>query len=187
MLPALDADTRRVLTLWSVFLCGGSLMLAPLSAHSSNDTNATQESVFRQLDMPDLTLQNNLKHVTLLRDPFAADIVATPDPTADPASMAAHAAGSSVGTEVMRGTPLSVPLPPNRGAFGMLPVPSAATADVRAVIIGEHPQALVADGTDMRIVGIGDRVDGHLVSAISSDGLRLDDGSMRRLSEEHQP
>lgn len=187
MLPALDADARRALIMWSVFLCGGSLMLAPLSAHSSNDTNANQEGVFRELDMPELTTQSVSKPLTVLRDPFAADIIATPDPSGVLPTAFEPAQTSVVGSEVTRGSSLSVPLPPNRGAIGLLPAPAGATADVRAVIVGEHPQALVAQGTDMRIVGIGDTVDGHRVAAISSDGIRLDDGSLRRLSEEHQP
>jgi hypothetical protein len=61
----------------------------------------------------------------------------------------------------------AAPLPPTR---------------VTAVATGSLPSAIVDDGGSARVVTVGDRLDGSVVSAISEDGIRLTNG--RHLSLE---
>jgi hypothetical protein len=95
------------------------------------------------------------------RDPFAGgDASASPPPVAPVAPLPA-----ALG-----------PLPPNAGA-GSAPFPLLAeAAQVRAVITGAQPFALVEEGGATRLVTLGDGVAGDTIAAIGTDGVRLAHG-----------
>ena len=79
MRPLEEAD-RRVLVMWSLALCVGSLLLAPLAARSSVDFDAQQELASRDFQLPSLASDSAPQaHVSLSRDPFSADSVVVPE------------------------------------------------------------------------------------------------------------
>jgi len=67
------------------------------------------------------------------------------------------------------------PAPPAARALPLAPLRAAAPI-VRAVVTGDHPSALIDDGTATRLVAPGDRVAGASVTAIDATGISLDDG-----------
>ena len=185
MRPLEEAD-RRVFVMWSIALCVGSLLLAPLAARSSVDLNAQQDLAAREFQLPavaaDVPPQSGL---ALNRDPFSADTIIAPD-AVEPLVTQAAPRTSIVGASVQAGEPLGIVLPPNAGALGMSPPLVNGTSAVAAIITGDRAQALVYEGAHSRIVATGDRLDGHKITSISADGVFLDDGSIRRLVEERQ-
>ena len=84
------------------------------------------------------------------------------------------------------GDPLAVALPPNNGALGVTPPLVSSTSAVTAIITGDRAEALVYEGARSRIISRGDLLEGHRVTSIVSDGVHLDDGSVRGLAEGHQ-
>lgn len=52
----------------------------------------------------------------------------------------------------------------------------AGQITVRAIVLGASPKALVDEGGDERIVGVGDAIAGGRITGMSSDGIALDDG-----------
>ncbi|HZZ66509.1 MAG TPA: hypothetical protein VFE17_13465 [Candidatus Baltobacteraceae bacterium] len=55
---------------------------------------------------------------------------------------------------------------------------------VRGVAIGERPQAIVACGERIELIGNGDRLDGARVTSITSSGVVLSGGAVLPLSED---
>ena len=99
------------------------------------------------------------------RDPFAGGGAPEPPTARTPAPAAAIPLPAALG-----------PLPPNAGA-GPLPFPLASeTSQVRAVITGAHPFALVEDAGTTRLVTVGDAIAGDTIAAITADGVRLAHG-----------
>lgn len=177
-----DEAKRRMLIMWSVSLCVGSLLLAPLAAKSSLELSAQQELGARDFQLPALTAETPARrNVPLNRDPFSADAT-RPDggaAKADPAPIS----NTIVGSSVRAGASIGIVLPPNSGALGAAPPPTAGSATVAAIITGDRGRALVYEGERSRIISVGDRLEGRKVTGISSDGIHLDDGSIRPLSE----
>jgi hypothetical protein len=108
--------------------------------------------------------------VAPLRDPFLPRV----DESADGAATPAPSRGRL--PELAR----LAPLPPNAGA-GPFPFAAATPAtQLRAVVTGPQPRALIEENGRTRLAGVGDRLAGARISAIDSDSVTLDDG--RRLT-----
>jgi hypothetical protein len=167
---SVDEAERRALLRWSVSLCAGAILLAPLAARSSIEISAEHELGARDFQLPAISSESPSRgRLSLRRDPFSAD----PAPVSN----------ASVGPHVRAGALLGIVLPPNSGAPSGVPAPMDSSATVAAIITGDRAQALVYQGERSRIVSVGDRLEGRKVTLISSDGIHLDDGSIRRLSE----
>jgi hypothetical protein len=57
---------------------------------------------------------------------------------------------------------------------------------VRAVVLGNPARALVEEGGSVRVLGIGDRVGGSTVEAITADGITLSDGTRLTIAVSHR-
>ncbi|GAC1392555.1 MAG: hypothetical protein NVSMB31_10820 [Vulcanimicrobiaceae bacterium] len=169
----LENTERRVLLMWSVFLCIASLFLGPLAARSAGEVHAQEEVEIRGFEMPTISQSSPQEHVALRRDPFAADMPAMDDASARSDQTGVPGSDAVVGMRVQGGSPMTVSLPPG----------APTNSVVSAVITGDRPQALITDGDRTRILSDGDRLDGHKVRAITTLGVYLDDGSVRRLVE----
>ncbi|MBC5816230.1 MAG: hypothetical protein GIW97_06780 [Candidatus Eremiobacteraeota bacterium] len=180
----LEEASRRIVVLWSVALCVGSLLLAPLVARSSIDLNAQQELAMHNLQLPDVKQLSEPAKIAVSRDPFTADAPPGIDMIGPLGAGAVPIGGSVVGRAVHAGDALGIVLPPNGGAAGSIPL-AAGRSTVSAIITGERAQALVYEGDRSRIISVGEILEGHRVTSIGSAGVQLDDGSMRRLSEDH--
>jgi hypothetical protein len=112
--------------------------------------------------------------VTPRRDPFAGGVTATPAPQS-----------ASTLPPIPAIPALLRPLPPNAGAGGT-PLTFSGIR-VTAVISGRHPFALVEDGGVTRMVTVGETLDETRVDAIDSDGLRLADGRLLHVEDDHAP
>ena len=175
-----DAERGRLL-LWSVALCIGALLLAPLAARSSIGGIASERQA---IDESPLRIASSRKSavpmaVSLTRDPFKAD---DPGPRDSFGPAPARDPNTVVGSSVQAGTALDVPLPPNSGAMSDVPL-ATGTDGVLAVVTGAHPRALVIAGSRTRIVAVGDTLDGRRVRGITAAGVLLEDGSIRQLAE----
>ncbi|HZO92448.1 MAG TPA: hypothetical protein VFB22_01670 [Candidatus Baltobacteraceae bacterium] len=108
------------------------------------------------------------------------------DPFAWPAALDAPARGIAVEADLSaRALPMPLPFVPRDAASRSFGTPSgfAPPAGVRvaAIVTGEHPAALVTDGSGTRLVGVGERVDGTRITAIAERGVRLADGRVLSL------
>ena len=75
----------------------------------------------------------------------------------------------------------AIPSPPALPA-GILAASGAPR--VAAIVSGPPPYALVASGSTVSVVGVGDPLGGSTVVAIGSDGLRLRDGTTLRVASD---
>ena len=106
------------------------------------------------------------KPVNVERDPFRPDV--TPRTVPHP-----HGNGF-VGMHVTAGRPIGFPPMPN----------GTPLSSVTAVITGASARALIDDGTHVRVVGIGDALDGARVSTIDGAGVHLTNGKLLPLTED---
>ncbi len=120
----------------------------------------------QRLPLPVLPPRAAAPELIVMRDPFGSASPPVPDDSADP---------------------LVLPLPANRGAAN---VPQAVFGDepmVRALITGgAAPRALLDENGQVRIVEIGDAVQGSAITAIDSAGILLKNGTRYALSQENQ-
>ncbi len=128
--------------------------------------------------------------------PPLANVVAIPnrrDPFAEPQASAAPAA-PPIAAPLLRASPHDEgdalePLPGNVPDAVIPQVPGSApdvqrgTSRVTALVTGPHPYALIETAGGHIIAGIGDRVDGSVITAIDLDGVRLQNGA--RLTVAH--
>ena len=181
----LEEAARRKLMLWSVALCIGSMLLVPLAARSSIDVGVQEGPAMRTMQLPEAQMKETPAMLSLLRDPFTADPPSSTSVGEDSAIPSVPAA-DSIGVRVQAGTATNASLPANIGAGGGQPPYGAVGSTVLAIITGERAQALISDGSSTRILTVGERLDGHHILEITASGIRLDDGSIRRLAAQSQ-
>lgn len=169
MLTLSDGE-RRTLILWSVSLCAASILLAPLAARSSGEVAPADPGIATEVHAPDVPARATTLPPLVIRDPFVADAppAGSEKPPPEDTSNA-----TAVGTPVVAGTPLG--FAPGR-ALG-------DNAIVTAIITGDEPEALVEESGRSTILRIGGQLDGLRVTGITAEGIRLADGSVRRVQE----
>lgn len=179
MRPLDDGQRRRLLT-WSALFCAIPLCLAPLAGRSSFELASEQAAFNARFSAPQLQNVWKDKPVAVARDPFVPE-ASTAHGGNEPAP-----GGSIVGMQVTQGASMGFVLPANRGAAGT-PLASAASGvpTVTAVVTGPSPRALIDDGEHVRVVGIGDMLGGSRVRAIDGSGVRLQNGMLLALTEDH--
>lgn len=177
MHPLDDAQRRRLLTLSAVF-CAIPLCLAPLAGRSSFELADERAAFTARFSAPDLQSVWSDKPLSVARDPFVPEVAVQPAP--------ADAAADSrvVGMHVTQGDSMGFALPGNRRAVGAPSQGTAALPSITAVVTGPSPRALVDDGDRVRVVGVGDRLAGSRVAAISGAGVRLRNGLLLTLTED---
>lgn len=170
MLKPLSSVARRALILWSVSLCVGSALLAPLAAQSSGDVGSVETGTTSLLPAPYVPLNGSPRPIIVTHDPFRPDVA---PPEERKASAVDHGDGNNsvVGSTVVAGTPL-----------GGLPHTGAST--VSAIITGRDAEALVIQDGRSEIVRVGGSLDGVRIVAITVDGVHLANGSVRRVYED---
>ncbi len=107
-------------------------------------------------------------------------------PLATPWTLQAHAGDPAP----VRKPPSAAPLPELaypaavvvRDPFAGAPGPGSETAAVAAprvgaLVLGAHPRALIENGERAELVGVGSAVGSAVVTAITSAGVLLDDGT----------
>jgi hypothetical protein len=145
-LDPLNASQRRRALRWSIAASTIALLLVPLAALPGPAMEEGASSAAPP-GLPELPERLVYPALNVRHDPFAR---ATQPPgaedDADP----------------------GIVLPPNDGI--------AAAPIVRAVVLGEHPKALLEIDGRTRIVGVGARLRGIAIEAVTSQGIRLDDG-----------
>ncbi|GAC1657084.1 MAG: hypothetical protein NVS9B12_09010 [Vulcanimicrobiaceae bacterium] len=164
MRPLEDGDRRNLIVV-AVAICLASLLLTPLAVRSALRPHPLAQ-VPVSAPLSGFVPLHAAPAVHLLRDPF---FVARPGRRTARADEPL-APGGGAAFEVRAGDPMGIAVP-------------AASFSVTAILTGAHPQALVLEGSRSRIVTVGDRVDGHTVVTITSQGILLDDGSLRVLAE----
>ncbi len=174
MMRALTDDERRGLARVCAVLCTTSLLLMPLASSGSAGIDADQVIVARQA-VRDAVLHSLRPEPEpiLLRDPFvvpAGEFMPAHD-AAEPAT-----AGIPVGMHVTAGTPIASAR--SRTAF---------STRVRAIILGDHPRALVEIGGIPRVVAPGDRIANALVVRVDALGVKLSNGVDLKLEAERVP
>lgn len=164
MLPALYDDERRAIARVAGMLVLGAACVLPMTVQGSAVASADETNAPHAAAIPHLPGPLTFPAYTLTRDPFETD-----------RAIAAGAPRSAI----------AVVLPPNigAGADGDDAVPASGNLAVRAIVLGERSRALVEEGGNVRVVGIGDAVDGLTVTEITASGIVLSDGSRVPLAE----
>lgn len=177
MLRPLSGADRRALMMWSVALCATSVLLGPLAAQSSGDVTAVEAGSAPVLRTPELPQRVGQTSVRLIRDPFEPD---APLPGHNESNRIGTEGRGLVGTAVVAGAPMNASLDPSRASRIALP---ADGDTVLAVITGGDAEALIEQGGRTEIVRVGGFLGGVRIVAITSDGVRLANGSLLRLDE----
>lgn len=164
MLRPVSQAQRRALLLWSASLCTGALLLTPLAARSSGDVARDGTISAQRLAVPEWDRKQVAAEVTLSRDPFSADAVSPPD--ADRMPEAQGQGPTGVGQRVVANTPIA-----------------GTRSRISAVILGNTAQALVIDAAGTRIVEAGSSIDGLRIVEITTAGVRLSNGELRKVGE----
>ncbi len=157
MRPLPDPLRRRCLQL-SAFLCAIPLCLAPLAGRSSFELADRRSVLNERFNSPSLTATWKAQPVNVARDPFVPET--TSYSQTDPAVPV-------VGMHVTRGQPIGFTVPLN-------PL-------VKAIVSGTSPRALIDDGSQVRVIGVGDTIGGERVLAIDRAGVRLQNGKVLAL------
>lgn len=180
MRPLDDAQRRRLFT-WSALLCAIPICLAPLAGRSSFELAGEQAAFNARFSTVQPQNVWNDKPLAVARDPFVPEA-----PTAASGDKEPMAASGVVGMHVAQGSPIGFVLPPNRGAAGT-PLGSGGPGmvTVTAVVTGPSPRALIDDGERVRVVAIGDMLGGSRVRSIDRSGVRLQNGTLFALTEDH--
>lgn len=165
MRPLHDARRRRAL-FCSALLCAVPLCLAPLAGRSSLELADEQATFDARFSAPALAASWRVKPVNVERDPFRPD--------GGSRSAAPPHDNGVVGMHVTQGRPIGFPLTPN----------TAQLSSVTAIITGSSARALIDDGSRVRVVGIGDALDGARVSKIDATGVHLTNGKVLPLTED---
>jgi hypothetical protein len=150
MLPGLYDTDRRSLKRFAIMLIAGGVAVLPLTTQSSSIAGAAAA--------PGDTYDAGLARPTRLtfpgfslsRDPF-------------------------VPTQAIREK-----LEAGSGAAptGLAPYAPAPVAPiVRAIVVGDPPRALVEEDGTVRVLALGDRIGTLRITAITTEGLTLSDGS----------
>lgn len=164
MRPLDDTQRRRTL-LCSVLLCVVPLFLAPLAGRSSLEVAGERAMLDARFSAPSLAATWSAKPVNVARDPFIPEVAK---------SAVAPRAGAVVGVHVTQGQPIGYAASPNQGPI----------LGVVAIVTGASPRALVDDGSHVRVVGIGDVLDGSRILRIDRAGIHLVNGTVLALAED---
>lgn len=180
MHPLGDAQRRRLFT-WSALLCAVPICLAPLAGRSSFELASEQAAFDARFAVAQPQSVWHDKPPAVARDPFVPETS-----TAASGDAATLEANSVVGMHVTQGDSIGVVLPPNRGA-AETPLGSGTPGivTVTAIVVGPSPRALIDDGERVRVVGIGDMLRGSRVFSIDKSGVRLQNGTLLALTEDH--
>jgi hypothetical protein len=162
MLPALFDDERQLLLRLATMLCCGALVLLPLTGETHGVASAQGTDVMPEPHRFEVPKALTFPGVAVMRDPFVAD------PAALPLSGGVRFNGG--------GSDIGIVLPPNAGADGILPAPTASGIVVRAVVIGSESRALVDSGDGVHVFSIGDRIGNATIVGIDRSGVTLSTG-----------
>lgn len=181
MRPLAERQRRRLLT-WSSLLCAIPLCLAPLAGRSSFELASEQAAFNARFSSAQLENVWNDKPVAVARDPFVPE--ASAPAIGDQAG--ASSRSSVVGMQVTQGDSMGFVLPANPGAAGTpLATGTSGMVTVTAIVSGPSPRALIDDGGHVRVVAIGDMLGGLRVLGIDASGVRLQNGTLLALTENH--
>jgi hypothetical protein len=178
MLPALyDADRRSVRRL-ATMLIVGSVAVLPLTTQSTSVAGAADVRAERDETGVVVPVKLTFPAYSVGRDPFVPED-----------SIRAKLARDALSVAQTSG--IGIVLPPNAGAMQSGPIPAMSNAlpispVVRAVVLGNPARALVEEGGSVRVLGIGDRVGGSTVEAITADGITLSDGTRLTIAVSHR-
>jgi hypothetical protein len=176
----LDQFNRGAIVALTALCVAGAAELAPTAARGFLD-----EAGPRGVPRPVVALAaDTVGIVPLLRDPFA-----------EPRPRNVSLASAVTPTTVLAPTITDAPAPrgtietlPSNLASDTIPTLPGAPADsagslgpgtgarITAIVTGAHPFAMVENGGDHEIKGIGDRLGGSPIVAIDIDGIRLQNG-----------
>ena len=162
----LDEARRRRLLAVSAVCCAVPLCLLPLAGRSSIELAAERAAFDTRFAAPRFEPYWHKVRVEVARDPFVPEA-----PEDAGASLPAEPPDGVVGMRVGRGAPTGF----------VLDRPQPVT--VTATVVGASPRALVDDGGRVRVVGIGDRIEGALIVSIDGTGVKLANGSVLHLAE----
>ena len=169
-MKALDDYRRRQLACLSAVLCTGSLLLFPIAGRTSLELASERPGFDTRFALPPLSIASPMPRLIVLRDPFS------------PSDSAATVMLSSQ----QHDDPIAFTLPPNRGA-ARTPLEDAASQPVlvRAVITGTlSSKALIDENGRVRVIGVGDKVQGSAVLSVDASGVHLTDGRRFSVTEE---
>lgn len=172
MLPALYDDDRRALARLATMLVVGALCVLPITTQSSSVAGAA--------GVHDVTSDPNIAPPARLTFP-AYEV--SRDPFVPEGSNRAKLDGAAVPMSVGQGSDIGVVLPANAGAgqgtVASSPSSSSAMGPVvRAIVLGNPPQALVEAGGTVHVLGVGDHLGELMVVGIRQGRVTLSDGSM---------
>jgi hypothetical protein len=155
-LQPLDERPRRRMLLLAAVLCAVPMLLLPLAGRSAfevADERTAFVQRFPQHATPSKTAERALN---VARDPFVADA---------PAAVA----GGVVGMHVVQGASMGISVPD--------------APEVRAIVSGSSPRALIEQSGRVRVVAPGDALSGSTIVRIDGGGLLLKNGTRVRVTE----
>jgi len=172
----LDRRSRAAIVIIALACFIGAFGFAPLSARSAADTLAFPAP----LGVHPQAIAQHLAIIPAQRDPFSG--ASDADTQASPAPFAIPRIPATIGGLPSNLTGMIPLIPGMPGASA----PGEATR-ISAVVTGEHPYALVSEGTQNVLKGIGDRIDGLRIMSITIDGVLLEGGQLRRVTSSTAP
>jgi hypothetical protein len=168
MLKPLHNGARRKLLACSAMICAVPVLLAPLAARSEFELPAEKAAFNGHFSVPRLPVIVYSRPVSAARDPFIPDAPASGN--RGDASLPFAAGGGIAGRRVVQGQPIGFEVPV-----------------VRAIVTGLSPRALVEEDRQVRVVGVGDPIDGSRIVAIGANGVLLKNGMVLAVTEERRP
>jgi hypothetical protein len=168
MLPPIDEARRTSLMRIATMLVLGSAAVLPLTAQGSHAGRADAFVPGRTQAVPAAPQPLRFPRYVFRRDPFVRTAGVAEKPSIGQGPVQGQAAE------------LGVALPPNAGAAQ----DAGSSVDVRAVVLGPHAKALIESGGSITVVGVGDRLAGVRVTAITAGGVQFADGTMLTLRRE---
>ncbi len=174
----LDDRVRRRLLAFSAMLCAIPVLLTPLAGRSSFELASEQAAFNARFSAPQLPSAWKDSPIAVERDPFIAQTGNAADATSPRLDV--------IGMQVVQGQPMGYAAPAN-GVVSAVPVADVTygVPAVRAIATGVSPHALIEENSHARIVGIGDIVAGSPIVAIAAGAIRLKNGAVFTLTQEH--
>ena len=150
----LTDETRRKWLIMAAAICAVPTVLAPLAGRSAYRAGPNEAALDDSFKVLPVVIPRPAARVIMHRDPFVADRVASANNAQSSPRAASHATGD------------------------------CARPVIRGVAIGARPQAILACGERIVLVGAGDRVGGAIVTDVSSSGVVLNSGVVLPLEED---
>jgi hypothetical protein len=147
-------------------LCCLPALLLPLAGRSAFELHEEEAVLAQRFEKDEAHAPKAVAVLSVARDPFVPDAPQQIAPSGTPSSLTS---GSVVGTHVVQGAPIGIALP--------------SGAEVRAIVSGLSPRALVEEGGRVRVVAPGDSLNGSRILRIDSSGVALQNGLRLSLSE----